>query len=107
MPPGGSRTTEDPRTDVPIAEALPEILRDRDLSLRTLAATIGMSASHLSRALRGKGGRHLSLAAVEAIAAVVELPPSYFREYRTELAVAGVRADIALADRVFDSLKRT
>ncbi len=66
-----------------------------------------MSASHLSRALRGKGGRHLSLAAVEAIAAVVELPPSYFREYRTELAVVAVRADIALTDCVFDSLKRT
>lgn len=92
------------RTDQVIAEVLPEMLRDRGTSLRALAAAIDISPSHLSRALRGEEGKHLSLEAFEAIAAELEVAPSFFREYRIELAVVGVRARVELANLVFDKL---
>lgn len=92
------------RTNQVIAEVLPAMLRDHGTSLRALAAAIDISPSHLSRALRGEEGKRLSLEAFEAIAAELEVDPSFFREYRTELAVAGVRARVELANLVFDRL---
>jgi transcriptional regulator with XRE-family HTH domain len=80
------------------------MLRNRNISLRALAAAINISPSHLSRALRGEEGKHLSLEAFEAIAAELNVQPSFFREYRTELAVGGVRAQVELANLVFDRL---
>ena len=91
------------RTNRAIAEVLPDMLKARSLSLRALATTIDMSPSHLSRALRGEEGKRLSSEALEAIAGALDMPPAYFREYRTERAVAAVRADLSLANRVFDA----
>jgi transcriptional regulator with XRE-family HTH domain len=98
--------THGPRTDLAIGDVLPEILAARNLSLRALATAIDVSPSHLSRALRGQAGKHLSLGAIEAIAAAVDVPATFFREYRTEQAVRALQNDVSLANKVFDLLDR-
>jgi transcriptional regulator with XRE-family HTH domain len=90
------------RSDSAIAEILPGLLAERGISLRALSAAIGVSPSHLSRALRGEEGKHISLDAVVAIAEHLSVPASLFREYRVERAVGLVRADLALANRIFE-----
>lgn len=94
---------QEPRTHDAIGDVLPEMLRTRGVSMRALASMIDMSPSHLSRALRGDERKHLSIDALEAIAAGLHVSPAYFQEYRTEKAVVAVRSDGALADRIYDA----
>lgn len=90
------------KCDLAIAEILPKLLAERGISLRALSVAIGVSPSHLSRALRGEEGKHISLDALVAIAEHLSIPPSFFREYRVERAVALVRVDLSLANRIFE-----
>lgn len=63
-----------------------------------------MSPSHLSRALRGEEGKHLSHEYLRAIALELGVEPDYFREFRTEYAIDAVRSRIDLANDLYDRL---
>jgi DNA-binding LacI/PurR family transcriptional regulator len=43
-----------------MAEVLPTLLAERGMSLRDLAASIGVSPGHLSRAVRQADGKYVS-----------------------------------------------
>jgi transcriptional regulator with XRE-family HTH domain len=88
-----------------MSEALPELLAELGLSLRWLAEQLGIGPAHLSRGLRGVGGRFISGELALQIEAVLELPEGYFPETREALVVAAVRADDKLRDAVFRRLR--
>jgi transcriptional regulator with XRE-family HTH domain len=48
------------RSTRPCAEELPELLRERSLSLRALAGMFGVGDDHLSRVVRGARGTRVS-----------------------------------------------
>jgi transcriptional regulator with XRE-family HTH domain len=82
------------------AEALPELLAERKLSLRALAQEVGgLDHSYLSRMLRGSVPVHVGHA--ERIARYLELPPDYFPEIREGRVLDAVKADPKLRDKVY------
>jgi len=98
------------RTTRPLREELPDLLAQRDLSLRALARAIGISQSYLSRILGtqdSEGARPASTRLAYAIAEELGLPDDYFAECREARVRDAVVADPKLRDRVYDSLRRS
>ena len=92
-------------TTRPLAEELPLLLAERQLSLRSLAARLGLDHGFLSRAVRGADGKVLTLELVRRIAAELSMPPDYFVEVREALVIEKVRSDGELRDRLYGDLK--
>lgn len=96
------------RTQRPIAEELPELLAARKMSLRDLAKALNLSASYLSRVLRGADGKRLPIGLVERIAGVLGVPPDYFLEFRLAAVKAHLAgrldADAAFVDAEYDRI---
>jgi len=91
-------------TTAPIGVALPELIAERSLSLRRIAALAEVDPSHLSRGLRGKGDKQISGELAGRIAEALGLPVDYFPEYREMVIVRAVREDPALRDRLYKRL---
>lgn len=85
----------------PLAEELPGILAERQLSLRALAERVGVSHAHLSRAVRGANGKVVGGDLARRVAVALDLPGDYFPEYREDVVVELVRADASLRDRIY------
>ena len=90
----------------PLAEELPSLLAERDLSLRGLAERVGVTHSHLSRATRGANGKMVGGDLAGRIAVALGLPADYFPEYREAAVVEQVQNDASLRDRLYGQLKR-
>jgi transcriptional regulator with XRE-family HTH domain len=94
------------RTQRSFVEELPELLRERQLSVRQLARDTGVTSSHLSRLLRGVGYRTKpSKELAQRIAVALELEPDYFLEYREAVVLEAVRAQPRLREELYDRLK--
>lgn len=94
-------------SSTPIASELPRLVdQDPQLSLRKVAQRAGVDPAHLSRALRGKGEKHVSGELAGRLAAALELPVDYFPEYREDAVMRAVRADGQLRDRLYRRLGR-
>lgn len=90
------------RTHAPISEEIPRLLKEREVTLSTLADELGVSVSHLSRAIRGDRGKRLTPDLLAALATTLDLPPDYFVEYRELVVVAEIKVNPALRDAVYD-----
>jgi hypothetical protein len=96
-------------TDRPFAEAMGDLLRTQQadpigiISLRALFSQIeGYSYDALRKMVRGE--LTLQPAAIEAMAAVLGVPPEYFLEYRAWQLQEGLRRHPELADKVYEML---
>jgi transcriptional regulator with XRE-family HTH domain len=94
------------RTALSVSEALPDLLASRNpqMSVLRLAQTVGVSASHLSRALRQTDGKTVSPDLSARIAAALGKPRDYFPEYRQAVVVQALLDDQTQCDRVYDEL---
>lgn len=80
------------------------------MSLRALAAAVGVNQSYLSRILGAKGAsstRPPSAKVASAIAQYFDLPQDYFPEYRAAVVQDAISSDAKLCDRIYDSLARS
>jgi transcriptional regulator with XRE-family HTH domain len=94
------------QTDTPFIEELPRLLHDRGMSLRALAATIGISDSHLSRVLRRADYKTPSPDLTRKVARALGLPPDYFLEFREAYVIQRIRSDPKLRNDLYARLIR-
>ena len=79
-------------------------MQARALSINRLAQLVGVSQSHLSRAVRSADRKSVSGDLAERIAIAMDLPADWFPETRRERVVERVRSDSVLCDRLYDEL---
>lgn len=94
------------QTDTPFTEELPRLLHDRGMSLRALAATIGISDSHLSRVLRRVDYKTPSPDLMRKVARALGLQPDYFLEFREAYVIERIRSDPKLRNDLYARLIR-
>ena len=94
------------RSNRPFVEELPKLLDKRQISIRALSRDADVDPAHLSRVLRGAGGKTASSDLVQRVTAALDLPADYFPEMREAEVIDRVRSDARLRDRVYDSLSR-
>jgi transcriptional regulator with XRE-family HTH domain len=94
------------QTDTPFIEELPRLLREREMSLRTLASTVDISDSHLSRVLRRADYKTPSPDLTRRVALALGLPPDYFPEFREAYVVEQVGSDPKLRNDLYARLIR-
>lgn len=94
------------RTEATFADEVPRILNERGMSIRALARKVGVTDSHLSRALRGVNYKRASPELVRRVSEALGLPPDYFPEVREAVVVAAVREDRKLRNELYDRLSR-
>lgn len=94
------------RTDRSVPMALPALLASSEprISVLQLAKTVGVSASHLSRALRRRDGKSVSPRLASRIAEALGKPADYFPEYRQAVVMRVLREDQAKCDSVYDAM---
>lgn len=92
------------QTDRPFAQALPELLKEHNLSVNTLAKAIGTNQSHLSRGLRGADNKGLSIEIIQSVREHLGLPVGFFPEEREALVVEQIRRDPELRERLYKRL---
>lgn len=71
------------------------------MSLRALAAAVGVSDGYLSKGLRGKDYKTVSPQVVRRVGEVFGLPPGYFPEEREALVLDRIRSDAKLRDELY------
>jgi transcriptional regulator with XRE-family HTH domain len=89
------------RTNEPFSTVLPRLLKERDMSLRTLAEMLELNPSHLSRGLRQVDYKRLSPQLIRRVGELFELPEGYFPEERELFVIERIRADPGLRDRLY------
>jgi transcriptional regulator with XRE-family HTH domain len=94
------------RTDTPFTEELPRLLEERGMSLRALAARLGIADSHLSRVLRLADYKRASPELMTRIAMELGLQGDYFAEIREAYVIAAVQSDAKLRNDLYTRLKR-
>jgi transcriptional regulator with XRE-family HTH domain len=94
------------RTTRPFTEELPDLLRDREISLRAVARMVGVGDDHLSRVLRGARDKRATGELTRRVAVALNLPEDYFPEARMELVVKRLTEEPALRDKLYDQLRR-
>lgn len=87
-----------------LIDELPEILAERQLSIRALARSAGVSSSHLTRVLRGRDYKTPSAELCRRVALALELPEDYWPEYRERVVVEQVRSDPKLREELYRRL---
>ena len=87
-----------------LVDQLPALMQARGLSMNRLARLVGVSQSHLSRAVRSADRKSVSGELAERIAKAMELPDDWFPETRRERVLERVRSDPALWERLYDDL---
>jgi len=76
------------------------------MSQRALAATIGISDSHLSRVLRRADYKTPSPDLTKRVALALGLPPDYFPEFREAYVIEQVKSDPKLRNTLYARLTR-
>lgn len=89
-----------------LVEELPELLKERNLSVRALAIKAEVSASHLGRVLRQKDYKTPSAELCRRIALALDLPEDYWPDYRERVVIERVRSDPALREELYTRLAR-
>src|SRR5438128_647588 len=84
--------------------SVPRLLRERRMSLRALARRADLDVAHLSRAIRGVGGKRPNGHLARRVAVALDLPPHYFPEARELAVVELVAANPSLRDQLFVAL---
>jgi transcriptional regulator with XRE-family HTH domain len=79
-------------------------MQERGLSTNRLATMVGVSQSHLSRALRRADRKKITGELAARIAVVLQLPEDWFPETRESRLFDHLRRDPALRDRLYDKL---
>jgi transcriptional regulator with XRE-family HTH domain len=87
-------------------DELPQLVQERQLSLRKLAQLADVNQSHLSRVLRRADYKTPSAELVRRVALALGLPQDYFPEFRESVVHDAVRADAKLRDELYDRLRR-
>lgn len=82
-------------------DALPLLLKERGLSLRALALRVDVDPTFLSRAVRGVGGKRVSVDLIERVTFALDLPADFFVEVRVDRIRCAVESDEVLRDRVY------
>ena len=94
------------RTVEPLATALRRLMAERGLTSDTdLWARAGLDSSTVSLYLAGKRGRRMNTQAVqtvEKLAKALEVPPTYFVEYRLWQLVDTLYLNLGLVDVAAD-----
>jgi transcriptional regulator with XRE-family HTH domain len=80
-------------------------LRERGMSIRALAAEVGVSDGHLSRVIRGANYKSASGDLAGRVAEAFGLPRDYFPEYREDFVINAMRRDGHVRDATYDRLK--
>jgi transcriptional regulator with XRE-family HTH domain len=75
------------------------------MSIRSLARTVGVSDSHLSRILRLAEYKRGSTQLLKRIAVSLDLPEDYFPEVREAFVVERIRTDAKLRDDLYKRLR--
>lgn len=98
------KQTTGPRSQRRLVEELPEILEARELSIRAIALSAGVSHSHLGRVLRQSDYKTPSVELCRRLARALDLPDDYWPEYRERVVIDRVRSDPALREELYDRL---
>ena len=84
----------------PFKEELPELLRERGLTLRGLARDLGgVDHAYLSRMIHGQVA--VNAAQVHRISTHLGLPDDYFPEVRQARTIEAIREDPELRDEIY------
>jgi transcriptional regulator with XRE-family HTH domain len=94
------------RTTRPFVEELPDILKERNLSVRALARMVNVGDDHLSRVLRGARAKKPTADLARRVAVALDLPEDYFPEVRLDYVVQELTHQPQVLDRVYDQLRR-
>ena len=92
------------RSQERLVDQLPALMEARAVSINRLAQLVGVSQSHLSRAVRSADRKSVSGELAARIANAMGLPDDWFPETRRERVLERVRSDAALCDRLYDEL---
>ena len=92
------------RSQERLVDQLPALMQERALSINRLAQLVGVSQSHLSRAVRRADRKSVSGELAGRIAIALELPDDWFPETRRERVLERIRSDPELRDRLYDEL---
>jgi transcriptional regulator with XRE-family HTH domain len=76
------------------------------MSMRGLARKIGVTDSHLSRAVRNVDYKRASPDLMKRISHALGLPPDYFEEVREAFVIDAIRADPSLRNELYARLLR-
>jgi transcriptional regulator with XRE-family HTH domain len=93
-------------TDRPFTEEVPRLLGERGMSIRALAAAVGVSDSHLSRVLRRADYKTPSTDLAKRVAEALGMPGDYFPEYREAFVIERIRSDARLRNDLYARLTR-
>jgi transcriptional regulator with XRE-family HTH domain len=94
------------RTERPFTEELPDLLRERELSLRALARMVDIGDDHLSRVLRGARDKRPTGELARRVAVALGLPHDYFLEARLAFVMEHIAEYPELLDQIYDQLRR-
>lgn len=95
------------RTNLPFADEVRRLLKERGISLRALAGEAGISQPYLSRLLRQADYKKTpSLRVAKAVAEAFGLDPDYFSEFREMYVIERIHESPCLRDELYDSLKQ-
>jgi transcriptional regulator with XRE-family HTH domain len=95
------------RSQAPLADQLPTLMKERGLSTNRLAAMVDVSQSHLSRVLTGARRKTAGGELAARIAIALELPEDWFPETRQQRLIEQLKADAELRDRLYDEMLKT
>jgi transcriptional regulator with XRE-family HTH domain len=95
----GARTTKS------FVDELPDLLKERKLSLRALARMVNVGDDHLSRVLRGARAKKPTADLARRVAVALDLPEDYFPEVRLDYVVQELTVRHVVLDRVYDELR--
>lgn len=88
-----------------LIEELPELLKQRNLSVRALAIKAEVSASHLGRVLRQQDYKTPSAELCRRVARALGLPEDYWPEYRERAVIDRIRSDPGLREDLYSRLR--
>lgn len=88
-------------TATPLAEALPQLITERGLTMRGLARRCGVDPAHLSRVIRAHENKKASSDLARRVALALDLPQDYFPEYREGSVIDWIRGKPELRDELY------
>jgi transcriptional regulator with XRE-family HTH domain len=86
-------------------EEVPRLLAEREMSVRALEQTVGLSHGFLSRVLRQRDYKSPSPDLTRRVATALDLPPDFLPETRESFVCERVRRDPKLRERLYDQLR--
>ena len=82
-------------------QEVPLLLAQRGVSVRELAALVGVDATFMSKAIRGQGGKVASTALIGKVARALDLPEDYFVELRVDRVLKAMEAHPRLREDLY------